>query len=60
MDKYPDKRHHRIKRFKIRKSKISLWKNRGPFEDHKQEVKTRVGTQTWIVDKKDYDNKQEY
>ena len=47
-DKYPDKRHHL---FNICRSKISLWKNRGPPGDHRQKIKTRVGTQTRIKDK---------
>ena len=52
IDKYPDKQYHGVKRFNIRRSKISPWKNRSPLEDHRQEIKTRVGTQTWIADKK--------
>ena len=52
IDEYSDKRHHGFKRFNIRRSKISLWKVRGHLEDHKQIVKTRMGTQTWIADKK--------
>ena len=27
-------------------------KSRGPFDEHRQKVKFRVGTQTWITDKK--------
>ena len=47
------KRHHGVKRFNIRGSKISLWKNQGPLEDHRQEVKSLGGgTQTRIADKK--------
>ena len=46
IDKYPDKQHHGVKRFSICRSKTSLWKNRGPPENHKQKVKTRVRTQT--------------
>ena len=33
-------------------SKISLWKNGGPSEDHRQKVKTRMGNQIRILDKK--------
>ena len=51
IDKYPNK-HHEVKRFNIHKSKISKCKNRGPLENHRQKVKTRVGTQTWIANKK--------
>ena len=40
IDKYPDEWHHGVKRLNIRRSKISLWKNRGPLEDHRQKVKT--------------------
>ena len=36
----------------MRRSNISLWKNRGSPENHGQKVKTGVGTQTWIADKK--------
>ena len=52
IEKYPDKWHHRVKRYNIHRSTISLWKIWGPHEDHKKKVKTRVGTQTWITDKK--------
>ena len=47
IDKYPDKR-----RFNIRRSKIRRWKNWAPLEDHKQKVKTRVRSQTWITNEK--------
>ena len=32
-------------------AKLVSKKNQGPFEDLRQKVKTRVGTQTWITDK---------
>ena len=50
IDKYLDERHYGVKRFNIR----------GPLEDHRYNVKTWVGTQTWITDKNDYDHKQEF
>ena len=52
IDKYPDKQHHGIKRFNLCRSKISLRKNRGSSEDHRKNVKTRMGTQIRIADKK--------
>ena len=55
IDKHPNKQHHEIKRFNIYRSKISLWKNRGSPEDHWQKVKTRMGTQIRIADKKKKD-----
>ena len=35
-------------------AKLICEKNRGPLEDHRKKIKTRVGTQTWITDKKKY------
>ena len=51
IEKYHNKRH-RIKRFYLCRSKISLWKNRGASEDHRQKVKTWMGNQVRIVGKK--------
>ena len=33
-------------------AKLVCEKNRDPLEDHRQKVKIRVGTHTWIADKK--------
>ena len=58
IDKYPDKDITELNDLINAGSKIARGKNRGPLEVHGQKVKTRVGTQTRITDKKDYENKQ--
>ena len=52
IDKYSNKQLHVVKQLNIRRSKISLGKNQDPLKEPRQKVKSRVGTQTLIADKK--------